>query len=217
MATIAAAAGRSAMRKTGFAAFSAAVLCGNAFGAGGPLGIDHRVNMNTSGIWSRSAQTTVLGFAVTADVAAALWEGGESRLGRTLWQSIDSTVLATAAADAGKLVFRRERPTETSDPNKWFQHGNHFSFPSGEVSAITGLVTPFVIEYGRDHPAVYALELLPLYSAIGRVRARAHWQTDVLAGWAVGTASGYYAHTLDSPFILGVLPHGVSLGYRKSW
>jgi undecaprenyl-diphosphatase len=184
---------------------------------GGPLGIDHRVNMNTSGIWSRGAQTTVLGLAVTADVAAALWEGGDSRLGKTLWQSIDSTVLAIAAADAGKLVFRRERPSETSDPNKWFQGGNHLSFPSAEVSAMAGIVTPFVMEYGREHPAVYALELLPAYTAIARVRSRAHWQSDVLAGWALGSAAGYYVHTRDSPFLLGLLPQGVSVGYRRSW
>ncbi len=199
--------------------FSAAMvaMAGPAFGAGGPLGIDHQLNMHNSGIWKRSSQNVVLGLTVSADVAAALWEGGDSRLGKTLWQSIDSTVLSIAAADAGKLVFRRERPTETSDPNKWFQSGNHYSFPSAEVSAMAGIVTPFVMEYGRDHPAVYALELLPAYTAIARIRVRAHWQTDVLAGWAVGTASGYYAHSRDSPFILGALPSGVSVGYRKRW
>ena len=193
------------------------ISAGPALGAGGPLGIDHQLNMHNSGIWKRSTQNAVLGLAVTADVAAALWEGGDSRLGKTLWQSIDSTVLATAAADAGKLVFRRERPTETSDPNKWFQSGNHYSFPSAEVSAIAGMVTPFVLEYGHDHPAVYVLELLPAYTAVARMRVRAHWQTDVLAGWAVGTASGYYAHSRDSPFILSVLPGGVGAGYRKRW
>ena len=199
--------------------FSVAMLlmAGPALGAGGPLGIDHQLNMHDSGIWKRSTQTTVLGLAVTADVAAAFWEGGQSRLGKTLWQSIDSMVLATVAADAGKLVFRRERPTETSDPNKWFQSGNHYSFPSGEVSAMAGIITPFVLEYGHDYPAVYALELLPAYTAIARLRVRAHWQTDVLAGWAVGTASGYYAHSRDSPFLLGALPGGVSVGFRKRW
>ena len=192
-------------------------LSGSAFGAGGPLGIDHQLNMHDSGIWKRSNQTAALGLAVTADIAAAFWEGGNSRLGKTLWQSIDSTALATVAADAGKLVFRRERPTETSDPNKWFQSGNHYSFPSGEVSAMAGMVTPFVLEYGHDHPAVYALELLPAYTAIARMRVRAHWQTDVLAGWAIGTASGFYAHSRDSPFILSALPTGVSVGTASRW
>ena len=78
---------------------------GATLAGGGPLGIDHQLNMHDSGIWKRSTQNTVFGLAVTADVAAALWEGGDPRLGKTLWQSVDSTVLASAAAGAGKLVF----------------------------------------------------------------------------------------------------------------
>lgn len=188
-----------------------------ALAGGGPLGIDHPLNPNYGGIWKRGTQNAVLGLAVTANVAAALWEGGDSRLGRTAWQSIDSTLLATAAADAGKLVFRRARPTESSDPNKWFQSGSHYSFPSGEVSALTGLVTPFMLEYGHDYPAVYALALLPAYGAAARLKSRAHWQSDVLAGFAVGAASGYYARSRDSPFVLGVLPHGFMVGMNKRW
>lgn len=69
--------------------------------------------------------------------------------------------LASAAAGAGKLVFRRVRPTDTTDPNKWFQSGKNYSFPSGEVSAMAGMVTPFILEYRHDYPIVYALELLP--------------------------------------------------------
>ncbi|MBS0338120.1 MAG: phosphatase PAP2 family protein [Proteobacteria bacterium] len=190
---------------------------GSALAAGGPLGIDHRLNMHDAGIWKRGTQNAVLGLAVTADIAAALYEGGDSRLGKTLWQSIDSTLLATAGSSAGKLLFRRERPGETSDPNKWFQSGKRYSFPSGEVSSLAGMVTPFVLEYGRDHPMVYALELLPAYDAIARVRTRGHWQTDVLAGWALGTAAGYYAHSRNTPFILSALPHGFMVGMKKNW
>jgi undecaprenyl-diphosphatase len=73
-------------------------------------------------------------------------------------------------------------------------------FPSGEVTTLASAVTPLVLEYGHDHPAVYALELLPAYDAIARVRSHAHWQSDVLAGWALGTAVGYYAHSRAKPF-----------------
>jgi undecaprenyl-diphosphatase len=121
------------------------------------------------------------------------------------------------AADAGKFVFARARPTQTDDPNKWFQGHGHYSFPSGEVSTISGIVTPFVLEYHNDHPWVWALEALPAYDAVARMKVHAHWQTDVLAGWAVGTAAGYYAHSRDSPWTLGMLPHGVSVGFHKQW
>ena len=82
---------------------------------------------------------------------------------------------------------------------------------------MTAIVTPFILEYRAETPAVYALEVLPLYDAIARMRVQAHWQTDVLAGFALGTATGYYAHQRDSPFVLGYMPHGIFVGLRKSW
>jgi undecaprenyl-diphosphatase len=183
----------------------------------GPLGIDHRLALDDRGIWKRSTQNALLGVVVTGTIAAAFWEGGETRLGKTLWQSVDATLISTVATTGGKLVFTRVRPSQTDDANQWFKGGHHYSFPSGEVGAMSAVVTPFVLEYSHDHPWVWALESLPAYIAVARVKSRAHWQTDVLAGFAIGTAGGYYAHSRDSPWMLGVLPHGVSVGLRKQW
>ena len=178
-------------------------------------GIDHPVEPDNSGIWARSNQNLLRYGLLIGDIAFAVWEGGETRLGNSAWQSIDSVTAATLAAEAGKRVFGRLRPTETNDPHQWFQGGR--SFPSGEVAEISGIVTPYVLEYGHDQPAVYALELLPAYDAIARVKVGAHWQTDVLAGWALGTGTGYLAHKRDSPFILNVLPHQVTVGLRRKF
>jgi undecaprenyl-diphosphatase len=30
-----------------------------------------------------------------------------------------------------------------------------------------------------------------VYDAIARVKTHGHWQSDVIAGWALGTAGGY--------------------------
>jgi membrane-associated phospholipid phosphatase len=196
------------------AAFLCSIL---ANAAGGPLGIDHRLSYDDTGIWKRSTQNAVLGIVVTGTVAAAFWEGGETRIGKTLWQSVDSVVISTVATTGGKYLFTRARPTQTDDPNQWFKGGHHYSFPSGEVGAMSAVVTPFILEYHNDHPWVWALELLPAYDAVARMKVHAHWQTDVLAGFAIGTAAGYYAHSLDSPWLLGVLPHGVSVGFHKEW
>jgi undecaprenyl-diphosphatase len=83
------------------------------------------------------------------------------------------------------------------------------------VAEISGIVTPYVLAYGHDHPAVYALELLPAYDAVARLKVQAHWQSDVLAGWALGTATGYYAHQRATPFTLSVMPHAVQVGWKK--
>jgi undecaprenyl-diphosphatase len=183
------------------------------FCAGGPLGIDHRLADDNSGIWKRTNQNLLQYGGVAVNLGLALWEGGESRLGRTAWQSVDSMTLSAVAANAAKPVFGRLRPAQTNNPDQWRKGGK--SFPSGEVATISGIVTPYVLEYAHDYPAVYALELLPAYDALARMKVRGHWQTDVLAGFAIGTASGYYAHNRKSPFFLGLLPHGFFIGVKE--
>jgi len=195
----------------------ACIWSGLAFAAGGPLGIDHRLSYDDSGIWKRSNQTGLLDLMIAGELAGGVWEGGESRLGKTYWQAIDSSLLAGLSAQGLKYAFTRARPSQTDNPNRWNQGAGHYSFPSGEVTAVSAIVTPFVLEYRADTPAVYALEVLPLYDAVARMKVQGHWQTDVLAGFALGTASGYYAHNRNSPFVLSYMPHGIFVGWRKSW
>jgi hypothetical protein len=103
-------------------------------------------------------------------IGGSLILGDQDGLGDTFWRSLDAMAISGAIAEGGKLVFQRERPSQTSDPNRFFKGTRYQSFPSGEVAAIAGAVTPFMVKYGRDDPAVYALELLPLYDAIARVK-----------------------------------------------
>jgi undecaprenyl-diphosphatase len=175
-------------------------------------GIDHPA-ADDSGIWGSGKQNVVRYGSIATTLGLALWEGGDTRLGRTSWQAVDSLALASVAAGVGKVVFGRQRPDQTSDPDQWFEGGR--SFPSGEVSQVAGIVTPYVLEYGRDNPWAYALELLPAYEAAARVKSGEHWQTDVLAGWALGTLTGYLAHRRESPFILQFMPHQIAVGYKK--
>ena len=181
----------------------------------GIFGIDHRWNYDNDGIINRKAQLAVEGITFFTIAGGALWEGGESRLGRTYWQAIDAAALGTASSSVLKLAFARSRPTQSADPNLWFQGKGHYSFPSGEVTFVTAAVTPFVLEYGHDHPWVYALEALPAYDAIARMKVEGHWQSDVLAGFALGTAAGYLAHERKTPFILQALPGGLEVGFKK--
>jgi undecaprenyl-diphosphatase len=104
------------------------------------------------------------------------------------------------------------RPAVDNNPCLWFQGGSNYSFPSSEAGFSAALVTPYVLEYGHDHPATYALALLPLYVGTARLKNQAHWQTDVVAGWAVGALSGWYSHHRDTPILIEILPHGAAVG-----
>ncbi len=179
--------------------------------------IDHEVSYDATGAWDPNVYRGIVGALTIAQVGGALWEGSESRFGKTMWQGIDSEIIGDVAAEAGKYIFTRARPDQGNNPCLWFQGGSHNSFPSGEASVSAALVTPYVIEYARDNPAVYALLLLPLYVGVGRIKNQAHWQTDVLAGWAVGGLSGWYAHSRDTPFMIEILPHGFAVGFKTQF
>jgi hypothetical protein len=198
-------------------AITACVLCGTALANGGPLGIDHRVTQDDSGIWQRKYQQGLMTLMIGGEIVGAAWEGGETRLGKTFWQSIDASVLGGLSAEVLKVVTSRKRPSETDNPKEWFKGDNHRSFPSGEVTTASSIVTPFVAEYREEHPSVYALEILPVYDMMARVKVWGHWQTDVLAGYALGTGWGMYAHGRSQPLILSALPQGFTVGLHKKF
>lgn len=188
-----------------------------ALAAGGPLGIDRKVTYDDSGIWNRSTQKAVLGAAVLANLGTALWDGGETRAGKTSWQTVDAMLFSELTAVGLKAATARPRPRQIDDPDLWFQGSGYRSFPSEEVTVAAAAVTPWIAEYHGDHPWIWGLELLPAYDAMARVKVNAHWQTDVLAGWIVGSAWGYWAHNRKSPVILNVLPDGFMVGFKKKF
>jgi undecaprenyl-diphosphatase len=192
--------------------FTLAIAAAQGARADGALRIDHRLSMDDDGVWQRRNQKALLiGVGATA-LAGALWEGADTRLGKTSWQALDAATVGVVSSEALKRVFTRVRPTHTSDPDQWFQGGSNHSFPSGEVTVMTALVTPYMLEYGREYPAVYALALLPLYDGVARMKVQAHWQSDVIGGAALGFASAYFARSLEQPFFVSVLPRAVTVG-----
>jgi undecaprenyl-diphosphatase len=176
--------------------------------------IDHKVTKDESGIWNPTVYRDLMYGLSAAQIGAGLWEGAGSRFGRTAWQGMDSEIFAGASAEIMKRVFTRVRPSETDDPCKFFAHGSNHSFPSGEAAVAAALVTPYVFEYSHQYPATYALLTLPLYVGIARIKGQAHWQSDVLVGWTVGGLSGWYAHSRETPLLVEILPHGITVGIK---
>ena len=180
--------------------------------ANGLFDFDHRVTKDTGGIWHYHDNLPIyLGGAV---IGSAILEGSDNRFGKTMWQSVDAVVIAEAGTEVLKHATGRVRPSETDNPNLWFQGTSKHSFPAGHVASTAALVTPSILEYGKDHPWVYLLAVLPAYEMVARVKAQAHWQTDVIAGAAVGAVSGYFTHQFETPLLIQVLPKGFSVGLK---
>lgn len=186
--------------------------------AGGLLGIDHPVTYDDSGIWKRNYQIALAAGTAVTVLGGALATDSDTRLGRTFDKALDAVVLTGATTTVLKKVFTRARPYQSDDPWAFRQGHGDQSFPSGEVAEISAAVTPFIAEYGADHPAVYALAALPIYDAVARVKTHGHWQSDVLVGAAIGVGFGIYAHRRDSPLIMGLLPGGgAMISYRAKF
>ena len=192
---------------------AAILVSGAAHAGGGPFGIDHRVHYDDSGIWTRSNQETLMYGTIGTVVGGALVFGDNDQLGDTFWRSVDAMVITSVGAEAMKYTFQRERPSQTGSPDRFFSGSHAESFPSGEVAAISAAVTPFIVTYGRDHPAVYALALLPAYDAVARVKTHGHWHADRLVGAALGAGVGLWAAHRDSPLIVSWLPGGFRIGF----
>jgi undecaprenyl-diphosphatase len=79
-------------------------------------GIDHRVTYDNSGIWNHSVELAVMDTMIVGEIGCGLWEGGETLLGKTCWQAIDSSAVSAVFAQAGKFIFTRSRPSQTDIP-----------------------------------------------------------------------------------------------------
>jgi PAP2 superfamily len=182
---------------------------------GGPLGIDHEIGFDQSGIWARKYQTGLENGVIALELAGALWFGNDDALGHTFWQTIDSSVISGAAALVLKRATGRARPEQGNNPNRWFKGSCCESFPSGEVTLQASFVTPFIADYAHEHPWVWALEVLPAYDGLARLKSHAHWQTDIIAGWALGTGVGYWMAKREVPLSVQILPRGLTIGLSK--
>jgi hypothetical protein len=186
-----------------------------AHAGGGPLGIDHEWALDERGIWKRSYQVDLQDAVIVTEIAGALWFGNDNELGHTFWQTLDSSIISGAAAAILKRATGRARPDQGNGPNRWFRGSCCESFPSSEVTLQASFVTPFIVNYARENPWIWGLEVLPVYDAIARLKSQAHWQTDVIAGWMLGTGVGYWTSTWKTPLTVRILPGGVSIGLSK--
>jgi undecaprenyl-diphosphatase len=178
-------------------------------------GLDHELAYDKDGLYSQNLQTGLEAGVIAVEVTGALWLGNDDPLGHTFWQTVDSSSVAGIGSTALKYAFSRARPYQGDNPKLWFQGSCCKSFPSGEVTLQASFVTPFIVDYSKQHPWIWALEILPVWDAYARLKSQAHWQTDVIAGWALGTGVGYWSTTRAMPLAVQILPGGLSVGFSK--
>ena len=174
---------------------------------------DHKIQKDESGFWGEHYNMPK--YSALAVLSIAAFEGSQSRLGETSYKSLEAGLLSQVVTEGLKKATDRTRPRNTDNPHDWGEGGE--SFPSGHVSGMTALVTPFILEYQKDYPIMHLLWALPLHQMGGRLKAQAHWQSDVIVGALVGFASGYYSHKRDYPLIVSLSKDNFFLGIKHAF
>jgi undecaprenyl-diphosphatase len=160
-----------------------------------------------------------LPYLMLAGVATkAVVDGNNTKAGVVAWKAADAAITGAIAEKILAYSIGRKRPNQTESSSEWFSFDGSDSFPSGHVTVVTAIVTPYILNYKDEYPAIWALSALPIFEAIGRVKAKKHWTTDTLAGIALGVASGYLANNRNTPLILEIIPleqsRGIYMGIR---
>lgn len=149
-----------------------------------------------------------------SNLAFVTYFGTTSRFGMTSLKSLDSLFKSVIVTEIFKKTTRRLRPRHTDSPNQWFskEKGNT-SFISGHVSSMTAMVTSYILEYQKDYPSVQLLWFFVAHQMVGRVKAQAHWQSDVIAGAIVGFLSAYIDRK-STPLLLYIFKNKTYLGLK---
>ena len=155
-------------------------------------------------------------FVGTLGYANLINDDNGRREARTM---IESAVLSVGTAYMLKYAAGRQRPDQTTDPNRWLASGG--SFPSVHATAAFAIGT-VLAESGNDEYR-WARRLLGYgvagFTAYERLGHNAHWLSDTVAGAALGAATARFAMNRSrnpeqsSSVGLAPLNHGVMLSY----
>jgi undecaprenyl-diphosphatase len=142
---------------------------------------------------------------------------------REAWAMAEAAGLSTVTNYALKFAAGRQRPDQTTDPNKWRKSGS--SFPSLHVTAAFAIGT-VLAESGNDDYR-WARRFLG-YGVAGltgyeRLKHNAHWLSDTVAGAALGASTAHFVmhrtyhsagDTVDSSLMVVPVDGGAMLSYN---
>ncbi len=127
---------------------------------------------------------------VSGGLFAATLLTEDTRLQDAAFSSFEAGVYTSLLTNLTKGLVGRSRPAEDEGPFAFRPFSEHRSFPSGHTSLAFALVTPWVVYYPR--PWTFGLYAVSTGTAVARLSKERHWVTDVVAGAALGTLTGYW-------------------------
>jgi membrane-associated phospholipid phosphatase len=157
----------------------------------------------------------VIALTLGAFAAGALGRDESTRTGTDMLEAVG---LGTLSSFALKMAAGRVRPDATTEHAQW--RGGGDSFPSGHVTAAFAAAEVFA-EHRPEGEWRWRFLAYSLASATayGRLQSNMHWASDVVAGAALGIATGRFVagHEQEKParvsFWMQPLAHGAMLSF----
>jgi membrane-associated phospholipid phosphatase len=118
---------------------------------------------------------------------------------REAWNMVEAGGLSAVTAYALKYVAGRERPDQTSDPNKWRASGS--SFPSFHAAAAFAIGSVLAESGNDDYRWIRRLlgyGAVAGFTAYERLKHNAHWLSDDVAGAEIGGATAHFVLERDA-------------------
>jgi hypothetical protein len=113
---------------------------------------------------------------------------------REAYEMVEAAGLSLVDAYALKFVAGRERPDQTSDPDKWRSSGGS-SFPSTHAAAAFAIGAVLAESGSDDYRWVrrfLGYGAVAGYTAFERLKHNAHWLSDDVAGAEIGGATAHF-------------------------
>ncbi len=171
---------------------------------------------DASGAWNPNVYRGVVGALTVAEIGGAVWEGSETRFGKTLWQGVDSEIFGALGATAGKYIFTRVRPSTEDNPVPVVQGRLQLQLSRAAKRRSPPRSSPRTCSNtAASIRRPTRCCCCPSMSVRGESRTR---RTGRRTCWRAGPSAGspgWYAHSRDVPLTIELLPHGFQVGYRK--
>ena len=165
---------------------------------------DHPDHDNPVGV--RCHRYAVSSTLLLASTGGAFFLGAEDRFGKSFRHRQGTASAAEETKHTTHLASIRWRALETGNVD-------HHP-PNRQTSDTAALVTPFILSYKDNYPAVWLLASLPAYEMATQMKGSTQRPKDVLTGAVLGGMKGYYEHK-DGSWVFRLRPRGVFVGYRK--
>jgi hypothetical protein len=119
---------------------------------------------------------------------------------REAYDMVEAAGFSLVDAYALKFVAGRERPDQTSDPDKWRSSGGS-SFPSTHAAAAFAIGAVLAESGSDDYRWVrrfLGYGAVAGYTAFERLKHNAHWLSDDVAGAEIGGATAHFVMERDA-------------------